>query len=318
MKNNNTVVVVVGPTASGKTNLAVEFAKALDGEVVSADSMQIYKGMDIATAKPTKEEMCAIPHHLIDFADICETFSVAKYKELACKALDDIILRNKLPIIAGGTGLYVDAVINNTVFLDYEKSEIRTKLEEECEKNGIESLIEKLKEIDGKTAERLHINDKKRIIRALEVYYSTGKTISQQNEESHKKSAKYNFCIIGLNAHDRKFLYDRINKRVDVMLNQGLIEEAKQFFAVNVSNTAKQAIGYKELKPYFDGEMTLDEAVSNLKMETRRYAKRQLTWFRRNKDINWLYIDEGKDLVKESLEIINRFTVTENGQKKEN
>lgn len=292
------VVVVVGPTASGKTSLGIEIAKHFDGEIVSADSMQIYKNMDIATAKPVEEELAMAKHHLIGFLDIGESFSVAKYKLLALKAIDDILSRNKLPIIVGGTGLYVDTIINNTEFLDYSNSDIRERLTQRAENEGIEALYNELKKVDPESGKRLHINDTKRIIRALEVYYSTGETITRQCELSHLNDSKYRFCIIGLTAENRQVLYDRINLRVDMMVDSGLIEEAKNFFALDCGSTAKQAIGYKELKPYLDGLVSLDEATKKLKMETRRYAKRQLTWFRRNEKIHWLSIDA---LSKEAL-----------------
>lgn len=303
------VAVVVGPTASGKTSLAVEIAKIFDGEVVSADSMQIYKGMDIATAKPTAEEMQGIPHHLISIVGADEEFSVNEFKLSATKAIDDILTRKKLPIVAGGTGFYVDTLVNNTEFLDYEKSDIRNQLEERYEKEGITALYNELMAVDPETAERLHENDTKRIIRALEVFHSTGKTISEQCRLSHLNESPYRFCIIGINANDRQVLYDRINLRVDLMLEAGLLNEAKEFFAADISSTAKQAIGYKELKPYFDGLCTLEEATEKLKMETRRYAKRQLTWFRRRDNINWIYID-GKtkaEIINEAKEIIGSY-----------
>lgn len=302
------VVVIVGPTASGKTGLAVEVAKKLNAEIISADSMQIYKGMDIATAKPTIEEQGGIKHHLIDFCSPDEVFSVAKFKEMAVEAIEDILSRGKLPIIAGGTGLYVDTVVNNTVFLDCEENDIRRKLMKQASENGIETLMKELEKVDPQAAARLHINDEKRIIRALEVYYSTGETITHQRETSNLKSSDYDFCIIGLNAKNRQFLYERINKRVDIMVENGLIEEAGKFYENIYSTTAKQAIGYKELKPYLDGELDLEEAIENLKMQTRRYAKRQLTWFRKNENIHWLYIDEEQDsLLKRALEIINMY-----------
>lgn len=310
------VVVVVGPTASGKSSLAVRIAKSLDGEVISADSMQIYKHMDIATAKVTPEETDGVAHHLIDFVEPWESFSVARYKELAFGCIDDILKRGKLPVIAGGTGFYVDTVVNNTGFLDYEKSDAREKLLERLNNEGCESLYAELLSLDRESAEKIHVNDSKRVVRALELYYATGSTMTRQRELSHLEESRYSFCIIGLNAADRQFLYDRINKRVDLMLEKGLIEEAKRFFACDYSSTAKQAIGYKELLPYLNGEMPLDEAKENLKRETRRYAKRQLSWFRRNKKINWLYIDtESEDsMLKKSLDIIDRFKGEANGE----
>lgn len=300
------VVVVVGPTASGKTSLAIEIAKSMNGEIISADSMQIYNGMDIATAKPSQEEMQGIPHHLISIVDADESFSVNEFKKRATDAIDSILEKNKLPIVAGGTGFYVDTLINNTEFLDYEKDDIREKLEKRAVEEGISSLYNELKAVDPETAEKLHENDNKRIIRALEVYYSTGKTITHQRELSHLNESPYRFCIIGINANNRQILYDRINLRVDIMLENGLIEEAKEFYSSTVSDTAKQAIGYKELKPYLDGLCSLEEAIEKLKMETRRYAKRQLTWFRKRENINWIYIDEldKVGLLKKALEFI--------------
>ena len=292
------IPVIVGPTASGKTSLSIELAKKLNGEIVSADSMQIYKKMDIATAKPTDDEMQGIPHHLIDFLEPGEEFSVALYKEKAIAAIEDILSRGRLPVVVGGTGLYVDTLIKNTEFLDYEKSDIRQKLEKRNEEEGTRKLLDELAEIDSVAASKLHLNDVKRIIRALEVYYSTGKTISEQCELSHINESPYDWCLICLDATDRQVLYDRINLRVDIMLDMGLIKEAKAFYCSDISSTAKQAIGYKELKPYLDGLVTLDQATEKLKMETRRYAKRQLTWFRRYENINWLYIDT---LTKEEL-----------------
>lgn len=289
--NKPLVAVVVGPTASGKTSLAIELAKIFDGEIVSADSMQIYKGMDIATAKPTSEEQEGIKHHLISIIGAEEDFSVNEFKLSAEKAINEILAKGKLPIVAGGTGFYVDTLVNNTEFLDYEKSDIRSQLEERCENEGIEALYNELSDIDPETASKLHTNDVKRIIRALEVYHSTGKTISEQCRLSHLNESPYRFCLIGINANDRQTLYDRINLRVDLMLEAGLLEEAENFFASEISKTARQAIGYKELKPYFDGLCSLEEAVEKLKMETRRYAKRQLTWFRKREGINWIFID---------------------------
>ena len=300
------VVIISGPTASGKTGLSIEIAKRFNGEIVSADSMQIYKSMDIATAKPTKDETAEIRHHLIDFVEANESFSVAKYKQLALWAIDDILSRGKLPIVCGGTGLYIDTLMNNTVFLDYEDSGIRERLEKRKESDGIESLYEELKKVDPDTASRLHLNDSKRIIRALEVYYLTGKTISEQNSLSHKEESPYDFLLFVLSAHNREILYKRINDRVDKMLDMGLVEEAGSFFASDISKTAKQAIGYKELKPYLDGEISLETAVEKLKMETRRYAKRQLTWFRNKKNVNWLYIDDEKSVSDECAQIISQ------------
>ena len=312
-------VALVGPTASGKSSLAVKIAKHLTGEVVSADSMQIYKHMDIATAKVTAEEMQGVPHHLIDFVEPWESFSVAEYKALALSCIGDIVKRGKLPVLAGGTGFYVDTVINNTSFLDYEKTDIRKKLLLRAESEGIEALWNELSKVDKESAEKIHKNDLKRIVRALELYSATGKTMTEQRRLSHLEESGYSFCLIGLTAENRQFLYDRIDRRVDLMLKNGLLEEARSFFELEHSQTAKQAIGYKELKPYFDGVLTLEEATENLKRETRRYAKRQLSWFRRNENINWLYIDKESEetLFIKSLEIIENFIEKAKGESDE-
>lgn len=300
------IPIIAGPTASGKTSLSIELAKRLNGEIVSADSMQIYTSMDIATAKPDAEEMQGIPHHLIGIIEPGEEFSVAQYKLKATEAIEDILSRGKQPIVVGGTGLYIDTLMNNTEYLEYKKSDVRSTLEARNEREGTLSLLNELSSIDPETAEKLHVNDAKRIIRALEVYYSTGKTISEQRELSHLNESPYRWCLIGLNAEDRRYLYDRINLRVDIMLRNGLIEEAKEFFASQASRTAVQAIGYKELRSYLDGEATLDDVIEKLKMETRRYAKRQLTWFRRYSEINWLMIDscDGTELIDRAVALI--------------
>ncbi|MGN0443457.1 MAG: tRNA (adenosine(37)-N6)-dimethylallyltransferase MiaA [Acutalibacteraceae bacterium] len=300
-------IAVVGPTASGKTSLGVELAKRFGGEVVSADSMQIYKYMDIATAKPTVAEMQGIPHHMIDFLLPKEPYSVAKYKEDAMKCIEEIASRGKIPVIVGGTGLYVDTLLHNTEFFDTETDEnLRKSLYDKCEKLGCDKMWEELKAVDPVSAESIHKNNRKKIIRALEVYYQTGKTISQQTKLSRLSGEVLDYKIIGLSARNRDFLYDRINRRVDIMLKDGLLEEAREFFEKYNTATAAQAIGYKELLPFFENRLSLEECAENLKMQTRRYAKRQLTWFRRNENINWLYIDDYKDgeLIEKAVEII--------------
>ena len=309
MDNKIDVLAVVGPTASGKTKLSVELAKALNGEIVSADSMQIYKGMDIGTAKPTFEEMQGIPHHLMGFLDSKENFSVAIYVEMAHKIIADIHSKGKLPIVTGGTGLYVDSLLNSIKFFDNTSDDsIRDKYSELLEEKGLDYLLEKLKKIDYETYEKLlEQRNAKRIIRALEFFEVTGKTISEQNRLS-KQDSPYNPIKIGLTCRDRQVLYDRINLRVDLMLKDGLLEEAEKVLNSDLSNTAEKAIGYKELIPYFNGESSLDECVEVLKMNTRRYAKRQLTWFRRDQEINWIYIDEHnsfKDILNKALSFIN-------------
>ena len=287
------VLVIVGPTASGKTALSIELAKLYNGEIISADSMQIYKGMDIATAKPSIEEQQGIPHHLISYLDIHTSFSVADYLECAREVIKDISDRGKLPIIVGGTGLYVSSIIDNIQF-DSTKSDnkIRERLTEEMNILGGEIMLERLMKIDEETAKTLHPNNKTRIIRALEVYELTGETLSRQKELSRLHESPYNECIIGLNYENREDLYDRINQRVDLMIKNGLIEEGKNIFENAELKTAFQAIGYKELIPYFKGEAEINTCIEKIKQETRRYAKRQLTWFRRDERINWILIDK--------------------------
>ena len=280
------VIAVVGPTASGKTSLAIEIAKAVGGEIVSCDSMQIYKGMTIATAQPTEEEKQGIPHHLIAFLDPSETYSVAQYVDDAKKCIDDIISRNTVPVIAGGTGLYVDSLLGGIDFgFVPDNGDMREKLKARLENEGAEKLLSELREIDPETAHMLHVNNTGRIMRALEVYYLTGETISAQKIKSREKGSDFDVFYIYINYNDRQILYDRIEKRVDIMVETGLLSEAEKFISLGEETTSKQAIGYKELKPYFNNECTLSEALDNLKKETRHYAKRQMTWFRRNKEM---------------------------------
>lgn len=305
-KNRIPLISVVGPTASGKTRLGVMLAQHFGGEVISADSMQIYKDMDIATAKPTEDEMCGIPHWLIGFLPPSETFSVAQYVEVAKAKIEDIHSRGKLPIIVGGTGLYVSSLLNNISFSqDDADYELRKELEERAKEFGTQTLIDELAEFDPETAERMHPNNLKRIIRAIEIYKTTGITMTEQNRRSRLIESPYKAVKIGLKADDRQYLYDRINKRVDIMVEQGLIDEAKSVLSKECSMTAQKAIGYKELIPYFNGESTLDQALDKLKMESRRYAKRQLTWFMRDEEIKWFDIDKFdnyEDLVDSAIE----------------
>ena len=287
------VIAIVGPTASGKTALGAEIAEEFSGEVVSADSMQIYKGMDIATAKPTKEEMRGIPHHLIGFLDRNVSFSVADYVELAGSVIGDISERKKLPVIVGGTGLYVSSLLDNIKFADIKSDAgLRKKLEDEAERLGNSYLFEKLEKVDPESAAELHPNNLVRVIRALEVYELTGKKLSLFKAESRLEESPYDPVMIGLDYNDRQILYDRINKRVDIMVKNGLVEEAQSIFDSCNMKTAGNAIGYKELIPYFKKEKSLEECISKIKQETRRYAKRQLTWLRKNAKINWLKLDE--------------------------
>ena len=305
------LICIIGPTASGKTALSVKLAEYFDGEVVSADSMQIYKGMDIATAKPTKDEQKGIAHHMMDFLDNNEQFSVALYCDMAHKIIRDIYSRGKMPVLVGGTGLYIDSLINNITFSDSEGDKnLRDKLQKECDEFGVEYLLNKLAIFDEDSAKKLEeTRNPKRIIRAIEVYKTTGKTITQYNEESKKIESPYKTVKIGLTASDRQFLYDRINKRVDVMLENGLVEEARK----DLSSTAAVAIGHKELVPYLEEKSELSDCVEVLKMQTRRYAKRQLTWFNRDKEIHWLNIDlsDNECIFKNAVQIIKKVLFNE-------
>ena len=308
--NRIPVVAVVGPTASGKSDLAVEICRRFGGEVVSADSMQIYKGMDIATAKPTEEEKQNITHHMMDFLDNTEDYSVALYQQATAECIAEIYSRGLLPVVCGGTGLYVDTLLNNVKLSeDSYDEELRVSLLKRAEDEGADRLLEEVRAFDPEYAEKLHPNNVKRIVRALEVYKTTGTTMTEQNKLS-KQTSPYDVCFIGLDAEDRQFLYDRIDRRVDVMLERGLEEEAREYLSSANGSTSAQAIGYKELRPFFDGAITLDEAVENLKKATRRYAKRQLTWFRRNERINWLYIDKYQkrdELMSDAFAIVEKF-----------
>lgn len=292
-ENKKPLLVVVGPTASGKTALGIALAKEFNGEVISADSMQIYKGLDIATAKPTVNEMEGVPHHLISVVDMNTEFSVADYAALAKKKIDDIASRGKLPILVGGTGLYVNSLIDNINFDNAETDGyIRQKLTNELEQHGAEVLYERLKQIDPETAELVPVQNTVRIIRALEIYELTGIKFSEYKKLNKGTECPYKLCMIGLNYHDRKKLYDRINLRVNVMVEKGMLEECREVFDNEKLGTVCQAIGYKELVPYFQGNATLEECLDKIRLNSRRYAKRQLTWFRRDDRINWIYMDE--------------------------
>ncbi len=290
---SNELIAVVGPTASGKTALGVEICKEFGGEVVSCDSMQIYKGMDISTAKPTEEEMRGVPHHLIGFADSDKKFSVAEYCDLARAAIADIQSRGRLPVLVGGTGLYYSSLVDNISFIEEDTDfEYREALKKRSEAEGAKVLLDELAAIDPEAAAGFHENNLGRIIRALEIYHATGRTKTEQERLSRLEPSPYKLIAIGLDARSREFLYERINRRVDMMLENGLVEEAEKFFESKPSGTAVQAIGCKELKPFIDGKAGLEECVETLKMQTRRYAKRQLTWFRRDERIHFLYIDD--------------------------
>ena len=298
----NKVIVICGPTASGKTALSIELAKQISGEIVSCDSMQIYKDMDIGTAKPTPDEMQGIKHYLIGHVSPEERYSVADYKADAKKAIKEIIEKGKMPIVVGGTGLYLDSLIYEIEYQDIQlDEEYRKQLEEEVEEKGLEELYKRAKQIDEKAIEKISPNDKKRILRILEIYHATGKTKTEQEIESRKKEVEYDYKVYALDW-DRQKLYDRINKRVDMMMEQGLIEEVKQILdKYHTFPTAMQGLGYKEVVEYLEGKLTKEEMVEKIKMETRRYAKRQLTWFRKNKQTIWL---NAEDTIQNNVDII--------------
>ena len=284
------IAVICGPTASGKTRLAVELALAHNGEVVSADSMQIYRTMDIGTAKPTQEEMRGVPHHMLDVADPEEDFSVARYVEMAARCVDDILARGKLPIVAGGTGLYIDSLLSGRNFAAFDPdSALRGQLEADFARRGGEDMLKELAKIDPETAARLHPNDAKRIIRALEVFYATGKTISQHNMETQKIPPRYQAVTLALAFAERGDMWARIDRRVDEMMQQGLVDEVRGLLDRGIPEkcTAMQAIGYKEMAAALRSNGDVFAAAEEIKLRSRQYAKRQLTWFGRNREANW-------------------------------
>ena len=284
------IAAVVGPTASGKTVLAVALAKQFNGEVVSADSMQIYRKLNIGTAKPTAEEMQGVPHHMLDVADPGESYSVSRYEKEATACVEDILSRGKLPILCGGTGLYVDALIRGGGFLESGvDSGLRAQLEEEWNARGGEAMLQRLASFDPDSAARLHLNDKKRIIRAVEVYLQTGITITAHNARTAALPPRYDAVMIGLRTDPRQILYSRIDRRVTKMLDAGLEQEARQLLeSGDLAGTAAQAIGYKEMLAYFHGEATLEQAADLIRQKSRNYAKRQLTWFQRDDRVHWI------------------------------
>lgn len=300
-------VAVAGPTASGKTSLAIHLAKRFGGEIVCADSMQIYKNLDVATAKPTPDELSQAKHWLVDFLDPGEEFSVADYVRLAHEALFDISSRGKLPIICGGTGLYIDSLLQNISFSEEEYDpEIRRELSEIAKEKGGRYLLEELRKIDPEAASKLHENNVKRIIRAIEVYKISGVTFTEQNRMSRINQSPYRYLKLVISFKDREILYQRIDKRVDEMLKIGLLEETERVLKDGTLKTAAQAIGYKELQPYFSGEKKLSECVENLKRSTRRYAKRQITWFKRDPEAVPIYADSG-DIFTQADELVEKF-----------
>jgi tRNA dimethylallyltransferase len=284
------IICIAGPTASGKTALAVELAKAVNGEVVSCDSMQVYRRMDIGTAKPTSEEMQGIPHHMLSVCDPEDDFSVSRYCEMATPIVDDILARGKTAIIAGGTGLYMDALIKGNDFAPYPATGRRQELEAMADEKGIEAVMAWLRSVDPDSAARLHLSDRKRIIRAMEVFLETGETITAHNLRTQAIPPRYQPVWFGLEDENRQDLYDRIDRRVDVMLQMGLVDEIKALLGSGIPKkcTAMQAIGYKEFVAALDGQCTIDQAADEVRKGSRHYAKRQLTWFRRNKNMIWL------------------------------
>ena len=292
------LVCVVGPTGCGKTRLGVELAKRLGGEVVSCDSMQIYRGMVIGTAAPTAEEMQGVPHRMVGVVDPAENYSVARFAEDAAKCVDDITARGKQPVIVGGTGLYLNALLAGHGFAGGDKDgKYRAELEARWDKEGGEAMFAELRRIDPDTAENLHENDKKRILRALEVYYETGKTIAQHNAETKRVPPRYGSVRIGLAYEERDDMKRAIDARVDKMVESGLFDEVRALLDSGLSRdvTAMQAIGYKEALAYLDGRATREATIDEIKLRSRQYAKRQLTWLRRDRDIHWYYWKKTRD-----------------------
>ena len=306
----NNIICIAGPTASGKTALAVELAKELKGEVVSCDSMYVYRGMDIGTAKPSAEEMDGIIHHMIDVAEPDEEFSVSKYCEMAAPIVDDIVARGKTAIIAGGTGLYMDSLIKGNDFAPFPATGVREMLEAKAAQVGFDAMLEELRTIDPEAAER--IKDIRRIIRALEVYYETGITITEHNRRTQAIPPRYSPLWIGLDFADRAELYRRIDQRVGIMLEAGLIKEIENLLSSGIPEkaTSLQAIGYKEFVAALNGECTIEEAADLVRQGTRHYAKRQLTWLRRNKNIHWITRQAGdsqEEIMEQARRIIRAF-----------
>ena len=286
----NPIICIAGPTASGKTALAVALARELNGEVVSCDSMQVYKRMDIGTAKPSPEERQGIPHHMIDVAEPWEDYSVSRYCADAAPIVEDIVSRGKTAIIAGGTGLYMDSLIRGNDFAPFPSTGVRERLEQEVDREGMEALLARLRAVDPEAADRLHLSDRKRIIRAMEVYLETGETITAHNRRTQALPPRFSPVWLGLDFESRAELYSRIDRRVDAMLNAGLLEEIRALLRSGIPEkcTAMQAIGYKEFTDALDGRCTVEAAADQVRQSSRRYAKRQLTWFRRNERIHWL------------------------------
>lgn len=296
MEQKIPLVVVAGPTASGKTAAGVFLAQQLNGEVVSADSMQIYRHLTVGTAKPTPQEMQGVPHHLIDFLEPDQSFSVAEYVQLARQEIRGIVRRGRLPVLVGGTGLYISSLVDNIQFSESQSDpELREQLRRYAQENGPQALWERLQAVDNQAAQKIHPNNVGRVVRALEVYQTTGKTISEQQEISRREPSPYRLCMMALSFRDRQKLYDRINLRVEQMLEQGLLDEAKWLREHQVDAKDLQAIGYKELDAYLAGQEELPQAVERIQQETRRYAKRQLTWFRRDERYRFFFAEDYAD-----------------------
>ena len=310
MEDKKKIVVICGPTASGKTGLAIDLCEKFNGEVISADSMQVYKNLDIGTAKATKKEQARAVHHLVDFMEPEEPYNVQKFCRLAADCIDDITSRDKLPIIAGGTGLYLESLINGVKFgRQPDNSIVKDKLRQELRENGTEYMYNQLVDIDPEYAKTVHPNNTVRVLRAIEIYKLTGHNMSYQIKNSVPRQQPYDSLLIGLNFNDRSKLYDNINRRVDLMVRQGIVAEAKYVYDNrDVFKTSAAAIGYKEFFPYFENKETLEECCEKLKQSSRNYAKRQLTWFRRMSKVNWLYIDED-DCKKLGEELVRKFLI---------
>lgn len=302
--NKIKILAIVGPTATGKSALAVWIAKKINAEIISADSMQVYKYMDIATAKITKEEQCGVVHHIMSFLNVNEEFSVADYVEMANKTILQIVEKGKNIVLVGGTGLYIDSLLNGIYFQkEYKSDSLRNILQNMADEKGFSYMYEKLKEIDPIYSKKVHINNKKKILRCFETFILTGKNVTDNIKLNNSSKRPFSCLKIGLNFKDRLKLYENINIRVDRMFEKGLLQEARNIFLMNCSKTAMQAIGYKELFLYFSGEITLNEAIENIKRNTRRYAKRQITWFKRDEAIKWFFLDE-KECCNIKIEIL--------------
>ena len=306
------IICIAGPTASGKTALAVALAKSLDAEVISCDSMQVYRRMNIGTAKPTNQEMAGIRHHMLDVAQPDEDFSVGRYCEMAHPIIEDILARGKTAIIAGGTGLYMDALIRGNAFAPCPSTGMREKLEAKADAEGMEAMLSLLQTIDPDSAQRLHLADRKRILRALEVYYETGETITQHNLRTQAIPPRYTPVWFALEDENRQDLYNRIDRRVDRMLDDGLLEEIKTLLGDGIPETATamQAIGYKEFVDALRGRCAVEEAAEQVRQSSRHYAKRQLTWFRRNPNMHWLRRQPGEgtdEILAKALQILREF-----------